>query len=564
MKKKFISACEKLNNSLTNHKVVWSVLIGIVISMPCLFRTAYYYTDNNLISLVVNQYYGADNYCIFLNWFLCKLILVIDRMFPYADGYVVICHSFLFVASFWLIYLTFSKTQSIFKRFILIMLLLIAVNGYVETDISNQNFTIQAAGITLTGIISIWCGFNSKRKLPYVIMGTVGITLGAMVRVEACLLTMPYFVLHIIFDVICKKDKGKIKDAVVLTILPVMCMVAVFATNYMVNNGIYKDAVAFNHYRGVVIDYPVKSLDSIQDELPEISENDYNAIRQHLYGDTDRMNIDFMRKVSSISRGKTVGMDIPIDALVNFIYADFLLTPIVLAFALFLIHMKIKRERILEILLIVIGSWIISLYFSSIGRMLGRLWIVLLLAGLAELSMIFLCEKNAFQLKIRRNRTMKIAMAVICMGVVGLSAIMFVNSKTGFSPAILARTGADESEFEKLYVDDSLYVWDERTINKDGYGYFYKQGKLETRNFIDHNIPHGDWIYGQKFMEEYYDRIGTHNPVRALLNRENTYYVARDKTAMETYLQENVNPNAYAVQVDTIKGIPIWKFEVGE
>ena len=55
--------------------------------------------------------------------------------------------------------------------------------------------------------------------------------------------------------------------------------------------------------------------------------------------------------------------------------------------------------------------------------------------------------------------------------------------------------------------------------------------------------------------------MGIPNPARALLERENTYYVAENEETMLVFLQEHYDEETIASQVGEIEGIPIWKFE---
>ena len=84
--------------------------------------------------------------------------------------------------------------------------------------------------------------------------------------------------------------------------------------------------------------------------------------------------------------------------------------------------------------------------------------------------------------------------------------------------------------------------------------------RMKTK-FMEHNICAGLWIYHQVYFQNYLNRLGIPNPARALLERENTYYVAENEETMLVFLQEHYDEETIASQVGEIEGIPIWKFE---
>lgn len=71
-------------------------------------------------------------------------------------------------------------------------------------------------------------------------------------------------------------------------------------------------------------------------------------------------------------------------------------------------------------------------------------------------------------------------------------------------------------------------------------------------------------IYGQVYFNEFLESRNAQNPVRALIERENTYYMARDCSNVLVYLQEHYNANVTVDYVGEIEYMPIWKFSVLE
>lgn len=489
--------------------------------------------------------------------------MFVDAILPNADGYMLICHFLLYISMFWIAYIVFSNTDGLRKRMILLMTAVIVLLGFGKRDLSNANFTIQAGGLATVGAISIFAGMRSKNIIPYLFMAILFLTFGAMIRMEACLLILPYIGLHICADVICLKDKKKVKKVCILLLIPFFSVGLIYHINMSVNSSEkYKAGYEFNHVRATLVDYPKKEWEEVKDYLPEITENEYIGIGHHLYGDTERNNTEYFRKIASVSMEQKVFQPLLNCGriIVICLQMNYFLLILITVLSIFAIMKDIGKWRKIEIICAIIGTILIFMFLCFNGRILLRVFIPAILGYLSIICTILLYEvKEITESKnIAYSRCIPVFSSIVAM-------IFFVNAwneDIKFAPSLHAKTGADESKFESYYAKDNLYVWDTRTLDKDGYEYFAKQGKLPTEDFLLHNVPQGEWTYGQPYMQEYFEKINTKNPVRALIERENTYYVAENKQLMETYLKEHVNSDILVEKVDEIDGIPVWKFYI--
>lgn len=559
---------EKMNHLISKHKILFAFLFSIIVSSVCFLHSAYEDTDNCIISMIVNSYYGKDNYCIFMNYIFCQIVRVVDSIFPYADGYILICHLFLYISTFWLCYIIVSKSENVFKRIMLLSTVVIVIFSFDNRDLSNTNFTIQAGAMASVGAISIFSGTHSKRVMPYLIMAIIYLSFGAMIRMSGCLLVIPYICLHICFDLICTNDKRKIGRAIILTVIPLIFVAGIYATNTYINRSEkYLSANQFNSERSSFLDYPKNTWLDVKDHLPELTENDYFGIKQHLYGDTSRMDTEFFENINKYAKkNPKFSLSNVSDSFYDAVsvfgslrkYSLFYL--IIIFF--YIMFSKLNVFRKIEVILAVLGTLIIAMFFAYFGRIFIRVIATPVIMYVVIVNMQFLFEDIIIKENKQRYAFAFTSFASALLGVILIS--ITVATAEGFSSALFARIGADEHEFEKYYSSDNLYVWSTRTLDLGGYEYFAKQGKLPTEEFLLHNVPYGQYTYGQVFMEEYFDKIGTHNPVRALIDRENTFYVAEDVSIMENYLRDNVDENIYSIKVDTINNIPVWKFKMIE
>ncbi len=556
---------DKINTFITRHSILTACVFSLIVSSICLLHSAYLDLDNHMISQIMNQGFGTENYCIFVNYFFCVLVKAINWLIPTADGYILICHSLLYIADAWIAYIIFSHNENIWSRIILLMAVIITLTGFKTIDISNLNFTIQAAGLFSVGAISVFAGIHSKKTTPYLIMAALFFSFGAMLRMAACLLMLPFICLHILTDFICSNDKAAfVRKALVLVVVPMIFVAAIYGTNTAVKKSEkYAPSFAYNSARSNFVDFPTKNWEDVKDELPGMSENDYLSLKRYLLCDTERIDTEYLKKFADISINKSK-LSISqlkesfIESIKVFLQIRKYNIPFILLFTVFLLFCNISLWRKLEIICAALGVLIISMWLSYNGRIYVRVCAPMIIMYVIILSSVLLHNSIKFHSKIWRFYYVSLSVvSVILAGVLFGTSIITSN---GFSTALLAKTGADESKFEQYWQGDNLYIWDTFTMNNVIFGHYAKQGKLATEKCLKHNIAHGEYIYGQAFTDEYFDSIGTNNPVRALLNRENTYYVTPDITYMETYIREHVNPVARAIEIGEIDDVAVWKF----
>ncbi len=90
--------------------------------------------------------------------------------------------------------------------------------------------------------------------------------------------------------------------------------------------------------------------------------------------------------------------------------------------------------------------------------------------------------------------------------------------------------------------------------------YYMSQEKLPSEEFMNHNVCTGDWVYGQNYFNENLADAGATNPVSALLERDNTYFVSDGCGFILRYMHYYYGADIKAVCVGEIAGTPIWEF----
>ena len=135
---------------------------------------------------------------------------------------------------------------------------------------------------------------------------------------------------------------------------------------------------------------------------------------------------------------------------------------------------------------------------------------------------------------------------VLCVDTVTYS---FVSPQT----ILGVSRNADENRWEDTYQDGEIYVWERIAYIFYPMENFRAQGKLMTEKFMEHNICAGLWIYHQVYFQNYLNRLGIPNPARALLERENTYYVAENEETMLVFCRSTMMKKRLPVRWERLR-----------
>ena len=77
---------------------------------------------------------------------------------------------------------------------------------------------------------------------------------------------------------------------------------------------------------------------------------------------------------------------------------------------------------------------------------------------------------------------------------------------------------------DDVYNGQTKLVWSQLAYSWNFHKYYASKSIIPV-NLMKNNITDGNWIYGQNYYNEYLVENGWGNPVQALLNSDNTYYV---------------------------------------
>lgn len=513
-----------------------SQMIALLLTMGCFIvavfsENLYTDADNVNISIVMNGLFGNDPYTIFLHPWLCKLISVIAKLCPWADAYALLMRVLLFVAMWVIFSLILTSNSKIRDKFICI---LIPITLLLDIEILNYNYTLHAVIFVLVGAAVLITNLHRNDGKTNIILGTVFICIGFMWRKEGALLTIPFICLDAIMEILnCKDRRAAVKRFFHIFTIPIICVGILILIQCSVNNSpLYRDGVAYNSARTAVEDFPVKPYEDICDELEVVSEEEYTAAISWLLMDTDNINTELFEKVAAV--GSTNAHPYSFGGIVAAMkdlayYAVHYISRVlegilILAFVVLFTGKKNKLLIIIEAILAFGGGGIILIYFAIRGRAIARIHYCILFC-IVYILMLLLARKSVDDAnETCIGRFVGNLLILICLVGIGSSLI---NAKWHMPLlAVNSRVNNVNLVENEEYSGDELYIWS--FWHKNIFLTYMNAGKLPTQEFMDHNIPAGDWMYGQKYFYEHLSKLNADNPAVALLERKHTYFVGED------------------------------------
>lgn len=545
---------------------VMTVICGIF----SLFQPLYTQVDNYLASLVTNRIYDSDNYCMFLNPVLCRIVGILQKLCPDGDAFTLLSRVMI-LAGIW--YLSYFAARTLRKNSELVCAYLILFLLVINASLFFDYFTIWAAFFSFAGMILLLYGIRHERRWSDVTAGTLFLACGIMWRVESAAIFVPFVGLELFIEFVfvpkTKEERSAFVRKACGTLVPaVLCVLALLSIDYgFKHSEKYKYGVDYNNAVSAVVDFPMEDYEKVKDLLPGVSRNDYESLQVRLYADTDRVTMEYSKRIADA--GSIHAVDLSVKGLLESMRV--LLSAVLASkktlfywgllflFLLLIVLSDVKWYYKLELFLTYCGAWLIMLYFSFVGRIPLRVINSVTYAVFGMVLLLFLAEEwksEKINLKWIKGFLFAAAAVVACMDTISYD---FISPQSVFE----AKKGADESRWESTYKEGILYLWQTNEYVQRPMRDFIDQGKIMTEDFLKHNLCYGEWTYGQVYFRNYLERLGVPNPMKALLDRKETYYVAEDSDLVLTYLREHYDEKVQVVRTGEIDGIPVWKFTGG-
>ena len=558
---------------------------AICYAVFCVTGNMYTYTDNVTVAVVTSGMYGDNNFCQYLHPFFCLIIKWMNPLLPTADMFTMLIHVALIFGAGLLSYIAFNSVlQKPFRQwdledYILCALLALAiVYATLGMNLFGVNYTVQTAAIILSGVLVMFYGRNRKNGGFWVVLGTVLICFGYLIRLEAALIFVPFIALEVMAGFLRAEDKKEHLKKDLKTIFPCILILLLILASKFIFNAIepYASDARYNKHRTTIEDYWMDGYDRYDPSLEGIDQSTYSVARDWILVDTDRLNADTLEQIA-ISGTKSAypktlkGLRLTIKAMYRRITHEDLHLLIMTVLAIILTLWNVIRVRSLWLKLESIfafgGGFIILFYFTFMGRAPMRVWQCVLLAALAVLILVMVKDAEDTEKAVKEgkgkisiiNTVFQLFLCVVLY--FGVGQVMAVSSFHPFQTPLTAKIGADDSGYEETFDGDTLYIWP--SWYNAVPDYFAKQNKLPTKRVIEHNIAIGDWTYEQQYFIDFLERIDARNPAVALLERPNTYLVDGQTKELLWYMREHYGEEIELQQVSKIEGRKVFKLICG-
>lgn len=531
------------------------------------FQPIYTNVDNFITSMVVGAVYDKDTYSMVLNPVLCWIMSFVGKILPTADAFTLVTKVVLLAGIGSISYFVALHFRHWPERLFAGVMLFLLI---IEMNLFSDYFMVWAAFFTFVGMVWLLRSMKTEVHGSWIAAGTFFLCCGLMWRLGGFVPFIPFLLLGWGMDFLFG-SKGKdakiqyLKKTVKVFGPMMLCFVLLLGIDYGYKHSEkYEDSVNFCDVVSSIVDYPMEEYEAVKELLPEsVTENDYNSLTSAMYADTERITTAYCQEIADVGKKDEIVINLKdifqkTYSLIARLYGlnNFRVWCIGLVFLAFwiLLSQAAWYEK-LEIVFAGGGAYLMMLYLMLVGRLPERGMQVMLYAAMG----ILLVRASSVKTEQHMHKT-GILLVILFSGLVlwRLPSVSF----TGHQSLLDAKTGANETKWEQTYEpEDVVYLWRASEHRKYAMRDFMAQGKLLSENFISHNLADGGWDFNQVYSKDQMEHLGVVNPIRALTERANTYYVAEDCHAVLTYIREHYDETAQAVQVDELDGIPVWKFQ---
>jgi len=550
--------CKKFFLSNSFKYFIFPLLINIILfALFFFFATPKYQTndDNAMEAIASGLRTGQPSeYLIFINVLIGKLLVFLYSNYPALNWYPILFYLIHFISMTIILHCLLSKKNYTYG---LAFYLLIFV--FFELFLlANLQFTTTAFISGISGIILFLTYIDSKGFKLYFVMSSsiILLILAGLIRHNVL-----YLVLGISSVVILLKfiKKPKLKIPVFIIILIVL-----FTTFYQYNNYYYnkdpqwKFYMEYDNLRHKIIGYPRFIFNSSTKDVYNAvgwSENDVSMIMSWFYNDLEIYPKEKLQYVVDNIKSK-INIKETFKNLKN-AYMDLdLKMRLFTAFFLIIMILEIIRRRNKYLYLILVPSFLISLYFSYLGRLPDRVFIPIILSVI--LISIFFIEPFSFRgMSNTKKIVIKITTLAICIFIV---AAIFIS--TSYESQINKLNQKKfETEINKMIEKNKIYFIWIATL----------QDRSILFNASDHfknlkSICQG-WIIHSPIYNEILDKYSINNIYKDIAERSDIYVITKASRAdfYCRFMSEHYGEMIEYEKVDSFDGANnIYKFNTIE
>lgn len=442
-----MSIADKRKNTFQLGALALSLTINILIlAIALIFSNMEFGTnDDRDISNLLANVYGTDlgYYIPFVNIILTKSLSVLYAITNNVANWYVVCSlaaAFTSLTALGYVLIRRSRNAWIGMMLAFIMTGLLYENHYITFQ-----FTQNAALITMAGVVLLvdilFFGWD-KQELPQVILGSLLVLFGSLLRFQSVYFAFPYLLMYVGYELVfLKKARGfskwignRWKALVSIAVTLILVFAARGIHNYVYDSNPTLNAFYQEHLLRVeLLDYGFPSYEENAEAIDELglTEEDIQLFQKQCFLDKDVYSVDVLESLvamksntsNSVSLKNLRLSSVPnvLKVIKSDIHKNLFWQAMLVVALLFVMNTRYKRW------LVLLGSMVVPLamiwYFDSVNRMPYRVWYSVVAP--AVISLIYICAIDYRKIKIDRKKVVtvlrgaasNIAMAVIVLSV---------------------------------------------------------------------------------------------------------------------------------------------------
>ncbi len=271
-----------------------ALMVNAVTLMLVLVTTRVVYETNDDFA-IASRIADGYPYVNFINYYLCKLIIPIQKVFADWNIYVILQMVLAFIAFTVLLKVLLDRSNSVILDIVISVMLLI----YSADHYCSIQFTKTAALMMVVGMLLMIDSMTNRRPWYYYVYSILFLYLGVAFRIDGLVAVIGFAGIYLIFWAVANRDRicheGYLKPRKILLYLILLALIGgcygfqMLSENANVSNDQLEKYKAYSELRSDIVDYPVYEYYDGNEEAYEsigISENDLYLI-DHWFFDYD-------------------------------------------------------------------------------------------------------------------------------------------------------------------------------------------------------------------------------------------------------------------------------------
>lgn len=543
-------------------KLIETVLISFLFCFACFITLKVHYetNDDTYMNLIAAGAFGKDSqYLLWINILYGYILKGFYLLLPSVNWYLVFMLAMNALSIAVITYCIVSRMDSLVVLIVAIIAnIILAKDFYVEL-----NFTKTAGICAIAGCLLLVEALKKQDSLLSSI-SVLLLFLAVAQRYLCVVMLFPFFVAYFVYCLLEKEIDWKNRHMVSSILVLVLGLaVLIGADSIAYSNAEWKNVKPTISELSKIVDYGMIHYDAKADEYQSVgmSKEVAEMINHVLVADTDTITAELLKNSYEIEKEISGnGLSLSEDAFnklgnrLNVAFSEHSLPVISLVLACMLIVIGRKQQVILVLgnaLLVFAEYW----YMACKGRVLWRVEVSIWIVVISVTLMLLKRELHSLN---RDSITRKFSIA--CSVVFVLGMLFYMDAEWRSKDRYVTYNQNSSIEFiQSTRKDAGYYVG----LELDPVPNVYKISKTNYQGYFSHYGVIGSWMCIMPNVKDAFVKAGISNPVRALIERDDVFYVGseEDATRVCNYLQYVNHATYYLEQIDEKYEKAVWKIK---